>query len=449
MEKHHILQQVKLNKIIYPILIGLLVVAYMIYSDLNTHKLKIQFLDYPSLSSKAYTYEINSDNNIVDISLKDSSLLQQPKLKVKLSYWIDNSENTSFHADTIVLNCKLGEKIAGTNGLKNIEIPGKNHIRFVFNNTLQNVLKGLNINWHSIIFLVIAVSMMLIRDFGYTWRIRILTDKQLGWWQALRIILLWEFTSALTPSAIGGSAVAIFLLSKENISLGKSTAVVMATIFLDEIYFLVFVPLVMLFTSFDSLFNIQSAISVNVGNYSEFFYFALIGYIAIFAFTAILSYGLFINPRGLKWMIIKIFRLKFLRKWLHAAAQTGDEIIISSKELRKKSAGFWIKSSLGTIFSWTARYWIVNFLLLAFFTVGDHFLVFARQLVMWIMMLVSPTPGGSGFSEYVFATYLGQFIPDGLETALALIWRLITYYPYLLIGAILFPEWIKLKFGKK
>jgi len=38
-------------------------------------------------------------------------------------------------------------------------------------------------------------------------------------------------------------------------------------------------------------------------------------------------------------------------------------------------------------------------------------LLFARQLAMWIMMLVSPTPGGSGFAEFIFTRYLGGFIP--------------------------------------
>ena len=50
-------------------------------------------------------------------------------------------------------------------------------------------------------------------------------------------------------------------------------------------------------------------------------------------------------------------------------------------------------------------------MLLAFFTVKDHMLIFARQLVMWIMMLVSPTPGGSGFAEYIFTRYLSDVIP--------------------------------------
>jgi uncharacterized protein (TIRG00374 family) len=92
-------------------------------------------------------------------------------------------------------------------------------------------------------------------------------------------------------------------------------------------------------------------------------------------------------------------------------------------------------------------------LLVAFFLIHDHFLIFARQLVMWIMMVISPTPGGSGFAEYVFTEYLGEFIPvtANLETAtavaMAFVWRLISYYPYLIIGAIILPRWLKLKFA--
>ena len=55
----------------------------------------------------------------------------------------------------------------------------------------------------------------------------------------------------------------------------------------------------------------------------------------------------------------------------------------------------------------------------------------------------SPTPGGSGVAEYAFPLFLGDFIPDGLETALGLLWRLLSYYPYLFIGFIILPFWIR------
>ena len=167
----------------------------------------------------------------------------------------------------------------------------------------------------------------------------------------------------------------------------------------------------------------------------------------------ILSYGLFKNPRGLKWLILKVFKLPILRKWKHGANKAGTEIINNSRNLNKKNFSFWIKAFAATFFSWTARYWIVNALLAAFwfrdYAWGDHFLIFARQLVMWIMMLISPTPGGSGFAEYVFSEFLGQFLPQaGLAVTMAVLWRLITYYPYLFAGVFILPTWIKSKFRK-
>lgn len=48
---------------------------------------------------------------------------------------------------------------------------------------------------------------------------------------------------AITPSAVGGTSVAIIYVHKEGISLGRSSAIVMLTSFLDEIYFIVMFPL--------------------------------------------------------------------------------------------------------------------------------------------------------------------------------------------------------------
>ena len=67
---------------------------------------------------------------------------------------------------------------------------------------------------------------------------------------------------------------------------------------------------------------------------------------------------------------------------------------------------------------------------------------------MWIMMLVSPTPGGSGFAEFVFKEYLGEFLPGaGLAVMMAMLWRLVTYYPYLLAGVFIVPRWVARSFG--
>ncbi|MDR2039030.1 MAG: flippase-like domain-containing protein [Bacteroidales bacterium] len=315
---------------------------------------------------------------------------------------------------------------------------------------------SMSFTWRIVVFLFLAAILMLCRDFGYMIRIRVLTNNQLTWRQAFRVIMLWEFTSAVTPSAIGGTSVAILFVNKEGISLGRSSAVVLATSFLDELYFIIMFPLLLLIVNVETLFSIGD----HSGSFlNEFFWFALIGYSAKFIYTLIVSYGLFVNPRGLKWLLLQIFRLPFLKRWKHNINEAGYEIIESSKELRRKPFSFWLKAFGATFFSWTSRYWVVNMILLAFFVLpqfGQHFLIFARQLVMWIMQLIAPTPGGSGFAEYIFTRYLGDLIPvsdaaiaGSVAIALALIWRLISYYPYLVLGALIVPKWINDKFTKK
>jgi uncharacterized protein (TIRG00374 family) len=263
--------------------------------------------------------------------------------------------------------------------------------------------------------------------------------------------MLWEFTSAITPSAIGGTSVAILYINKEGISVGRSSAIVMATSLLDELYFLIMFPMILLLVKPAVLFGL-GGVEGEITFANELFVFALIGYIIKLIYVIILAYGLFFNPRGLKWLMLMIFKLPILRRWKHGANDAGYEIIENSKEFKIKPFSFWFKSFIATALSWTSRYWVANALLLAFFSISDHGIIFARQLVMWIMMLVSPTPGGSGFAEYVFTRYLGEFIPvepmilGAVAVAIALVWRLATYYPYLIIGAIIFPKWIKSKF---
>lgn len=154
-----------------------------------------------------------------------------------------------------------------------------------------------------------------------------------------------------------------------------------------------------------------------------------------------------------KKIIINIFKLRFLKKWQSKAEQTGNDIIIASNELKTKPFLFWVKAYLSTILSWSARYWVVNFLLLGLFaglnlnvnniSLYEHFEIFARQLVMWVMMLVLPSPGASGFAEAVFSDYLSVFIPVGFVGLLALAWRVVSYYPYLFLGVIILPAWIR------
>lgn len=292
----------------------------------------------------------------------------------------------------------------------------------------------------SALFFVVAVLFMMGRDLGYMIRIRVLSDGELGWFAAFRIIMLWEFSSAVTPSAVGGTSVALFFINREGISAGRSTGIVLITSFLDELYFALFFPLVVWIIGYNNIFGLPGTLAHTLTG------IAWGGYAIKLAYIIGLSYGLFINPRGLKWLLLTIFKLPFLKRWRKKMNDVGDDIVATAKYFKHWPKRKWGKAFLATALSWTSRYWVVNALILAFFGMYhlgllDHFIVFGKQLAMWIMMLIMPTPGGAGFAEYIFQEFLTDFIPAG-AIALAFCWRLISYYPYLVVGVLLLPRWV-------
>jgi uncharacterized protein (TIRG00374 family) len=306
--------------------------------------------------------------------------------------------------------------------------------------------------WVSLFWIFMALMMMVVRDGAYMIRIRALTDNELNWRQSFNVIMLWEFASALAPGMLGGGFVfAIFILNRERINMGKSITAIMLSSFQDGVFLAIMAPLVYFTIGRERLFSTIDVLNVSPVKFGDGFYYSFWAvYFIILAYKIFVAYALFINPRFIKWLLIKMFSLPILKRWKHNALETGNQLIVASNGLKNKGRSFWFNSFAGTFISWTARYSIVNCLILAFHNVQvDNFLVFARQVIMGIIILFSPTPGGSGLAEFMFTDFLGEFIPHGLSATLSLLWRLVSYYPYLFIGAIILPRWIRSHYRKE
>lgn len=296
--------------------------------------------------------------------------------------------------------------------------------------------------WYSTTWLLLALLSVGVRDFAYMVRIRELTDYHLNWQRSFIVIMLWEFSSALAPGIIGGGFFfAIYILSREGINMGKSITAIMFTSFLDGIFLAVMAPLVYWIAGKENLF---SGINLTTVFGSGLFYSFWTMYFVVVAYKLFVAYALFVNPRLVKRLIVGFFSIPILRRWKRNAIETGNQLIIASEGLKNKNLRYWLISLGATFASWTARYSIVNFMIHAFHggNMYNDFVVYGKQVIMGIIILVSPTPGGSGVAEVMFTDFLGGYIHDGLAPTLGLLWRLISYYPYIIIGAILLPRWI-------
>jgi uncharacterized protein (TIRG00374 family) len=319
-----------------------------------------------------------------------------------------------------------------------------------YNNYDPKVFEQINWTWHSTFWMILAGISVCIRDLAYMVRIRVLTENELSWYRSFIVIMLWEFSSALAPGIIGGGFLfAIFILNREGINLGKSITTITFTSFLDGVFLAVMAPLVYFLVGKDALFS-----GVNVGQTSlgtSIYYSFWVVYFIILAYKLFIAYALFVNPHLIKSILVGVCSVPILKRFKKSAMDTGDQLIIASNGLRNKNVSYWMVSLLATFASWTARYSIVNCLIHAFHgqaALAD-LIVYAKQVIMGIIILLSPTPGGSGIAELIFTDFLGEFIHKGLAPTLGILWRLISYYPYLIVGAIILPRWIRERIVKK
>ena len=305
---------------------------------------------------------------------------------------------------------------------------------------LLSILNAVHWTKNSYWWLFAALLCMLGRDIAYMVRIKILSKHQLNWKSSFNVVLLWEFASAVSPGAVGGASVAMFILNREKINLGRSTTIVMITALMDNLFFILLIPLVFMIIPPVLLFPLQTSIDKSIaivfwGGYT------LIGIVCL-----LLYLGIFRYPTAIANLLKFLCKSRLLNRFLSKTDKLSNDMLISAAILKKERWTFWLKGFSATFISWISRYMVINCLLASFFNIslGSHMLIIAKQLILWIFMLISPTPGGSGVAEYAFGELMGVFSQSTLLIIfIALLWRLISYFPYLIIGSILLPIWLK------
>jgi hypothetical protein len=294
----------------------------------------------------------------------------------------------------------------------------------------------------SVLALAGAVGLLVIRDLAYMTRVKILSMGEFSWRSSLNVVLLWEFASAITPSVIGGSPIAIYIMKREGMTLGRSVATVLATSLMDEFFYVLVVPLLVLMIGTDAFIPGDLSSTAEMGLRVMFF----TGYAIHCVITIVIICVLFIAPSSIRMVVTKIFRFPGLRKWNLKAEKLTQEWMLASDSFKVATRGMWLKTLGVTFVSWTARFLILNAVLYIFFESVQNLEVFARQLSLWIAMLVSPTPGASGIAEFSLPVFMqGVAVVGGV---VVLVWRILTYFIYLIIGSLLLPGWL-VRTGKK
>ncbi len=295
---------------------------------------------------------------------------------------------------------------------------------------------------------VLACCCVILRDFSYIYRLRVLSEGSLSWRACFEGTVLWELASAITPSAAGGSTVAVLIFNRQGMAMGRSLSMVFVASMLDELFYLVAVPLALL-----AVYLLGGKVFPEVGELAAWgnasipvFFWTAYGIIA--GFTTLVWWGIVRNPHKAAALMVRLVSWGPARRWKPRMERWGGELVLAGEAMRGATAGFWWKAFGATALSWTGRFLTLNAVLLVFFATVPHAAVLGRQLIMWLTLLFSPTPGSSGFAELALPAFLGDLTGPAYLAAVAVVWRLFTYAPYLVVGFLVLPGWL-VRTGKK
>ena len=306
-------------------------------------------------------------------------------------------------------------------------------------------LRAVQVDWH---WIAAACGLVVLRDVGYILRLLVLSRGQLNAPRATTSIVMWELASALTPSVVGGSAVAAFILNRNGMRWGRSLATVMSTALLDEVFFLLAVPLTAAWIGWgwflpEGASWIQGSVALVFAG----------GYAFMLCLATFMSTALFWAPSLIQRSLAWLFNRSWLHRWKAGGHTLARELKEASMDLKTMSFASWGMAIGTTAVSWMARFLTLNALLMAFLAplmasgqTVNHVATWARQLSMWTVLMISPTPGSSGLAEAALPTFLADALPAALGVAtwaaVVLTWRWLTYHLYLVVGGTLMPFWV-------
>ncbi len=357
---------------------------------------------------------------------------------------MDNSQENSPNeeaTDELLKSIRLSRILIPT-------ILGLGVVGFLFwRNFSENKDDLLNIDWNYHVLLWVSLSFLLLiaRHLFYATRLRVLSQKQFSWSKCIELIFIWEFSSAVSPTSVGGSAVALVVLAQEKLSTAKTTTIVLYSAILDTLFFVSTLP-ILYFLIGPQIIRPELA---NLTDLDGWGYTFLGTYLLMLTYGAFFFYGLFINPTLMRKFLKWITSGKWFGKYRKRSEKLAEDFIVASKETKRQPFSFHIKAFLSTAGAWSCRFLLLNCLVIAFVPAistdfWTQFGLYGRLETMFVIIAFSPTPGAAGFAELVFWGFVNDYVSiEGIALIVATIWRLFTYYLYLFVGVLIIPNWIR------
>ncbi len=255
---------------------------------------------------------------------------------------------------------------------------------------------------------------------------------------ALQVSLSQEFGVAATPAGIGGAVIRLSLLKRAGVPVAHSGSMLASDAALDLLFFALLAPFAAWVMLHDALFARLLARFDG-----RLILPTVLGLVGGAAAVVLLLRSAWFHRLVERLAGATRFgrrkrlpaRHRFLRR---ATART-------LRRMREALALLWVRRKSALVFNfllaavqWTCRYSLLPLILWAVHAPVNPVPLFLAQGLLFMLSMAVVVPGGGGAVEVLAALILPAFVPVALVGAVVLLWRLTTFYLYLLGGGTAF-----------
>jgi len=259
-----------------------------------------------------------------------------------------------------------------------------------------------------------------------------INKEKVSLFKMIQINLIIMFFHGITPFSGGGQPMEIYYLHSEGVGKTKATNIVLQNFILYQAALIIVSFLAVIYNNLTGLFPPDSFMR----------YLVTLGFVINFLVLLVsflVSFGKrfnkFILNKGISFLG-KIKIIKDVDKTKDRFNNFANNFYTNAMLLKEQKGKVCIVLFLNIL--GLLIYYSIPFVIAIGMGVTDLNFVSMLVATTYIMMIGSfvPIPGGTGGIEYGFIYFVGYLISGGVLTAIMLIWRFITYYFGMVLGAL-------------
>lgn len=244
--------------------------------------------------------------------------------------------------------------------------------------------------------------------------------------RTFRLVLITQFFNAITPFSSGGQPFQVYHLKKDGVSITHGTNIVMQNFIVYQIALVLLGLLALLYNSF---FHVFKEIPILKNLVTIGFCINTLVIVSLFFLAFSQKFSGFLLKILTKLWKKKADKIKKWDTYVQNFHQGAKQLFKNKKKLFQ---------NIGANFLGLICLYLVPYMIL--YGMGNHDLTVITCIVCSAYTMIIgafvPIPGATGGLEYGYMSFFGQIVKGTVLNASMLLWRAITYYFGLIVGAI-------------